>query len=365
MIQGGYILLARKTLESDIMNRPPLYFKMFVWMLLQAKFKNHSNLNRGQFPTSIKEMQKAMSFMVGCRKETPSKNQIRAAYSFLTKAAMITTTKTTGGLLVTILKYKEYQDPKSYESHSDPHSESHTSKKQPYETPLESHTQKNEIPCQSIASEDKTPTKHTPDHTPYKRKNDIQQNNIYTRTNNKSIPPLENGETEFDRDRRIFFHSFPGVKTFQTFDDNQNRKNPKLIRMVHVKDFMPVKISMGLEKLNEMGAGVYMAVNETNGEGRKASDVVKVRSVFADFDGTPIDPVWEYDPSMVVESSPGKYHAYWLSDDIPLDGFRQLQECIAVKFGSDPKVKDLPRVMRVPGFEHRKGEPFMIMLAPV
>jgi hypothetical protein len=79
MIKGGYILLARKMLESDFMNKPPLYFKMFLWMLLQAKFKNHSNLNRGQFPTCIKDMQKAMSFMVGFMKKTPSKDQIRAA----------------------------------------------------------------------------------------------------------------------------------------------------------------------------------------------------------------------------------------------------------------------------------------------
>ena len=356
MIKGGYILLARETLESDIMNRPPLYFKLFFWMLLQAKFKNHSNLNRGQFLTSIKEMQKAMSFMVGYRKETPSKDQIRAAYSFLTKTEMITATKTTDGLLVTILKYEEYQDPKNYESHN----ETHILEKQPNEASLESHGKKIVGSCQSTVSEDKAPTKPTPDPTPYNRKNDIQQDSIDKTISYKRILPApESGETGFDRDRRIFFHAFPGLKTFQTFDDNPDRKSKKLIKLLHVKEFMPVDVTMELEKRNYYGAGVYMAINETNGKGRKSDDVVRVRAVFADFDGTPIEPVWEYEPSMVIESSPGKYHAYWLSDDIPLEGFRQLQESIAEKFKSDPKVKDLPRVMRVPGFEHRKGEPFM------
>jgi hypothetical protein len=33
-----------------------------------------------------------------------------------------------------------------------------------------------------------------------------------------------------------------------------------------------------------------------------------------------------------------------------------------VCFGGDPKVSDLARVMRVPGFFHQNGEPFMTRL---
>src|SRR5512144_2779908 len=32
---------------------------------------------------------------------------------------------------------------------------------------------------------------------------------------------------------------------------------------------------------------------------------------------------------------------------------------LAKRYNGDPKVIDLPRVMRVPGFFHRKGEPFL------
>lgn len=118
-IQGGYILLARKTLESEIMDKPPLYFKLWGWMLLQAKFKPQKGLERGQFKTSIKEMQAAMAHLVGYRKVTPTTKQIRGIYESLTKGSMIGTTKVTGGLIITILKYDEYQDYKNYEGHDE------------------------------------------------------------------------------------------------------------------------------------------------------------------------------------------------------------------------------------------------------
>ena len=118
-IQGGYILLARKILESEIMDKPPLYFKLWGWMLLQAKFKPKNGLERGQFKTSIKEMQSAMAHLVGYRKVTPTVKQIRGIYESLTKGSMIGTTKVTDGLIITILKYKEYQDFKNYEGHDE------------------------------------------------------------------------------------------------------------------------------------------------------------------------------------------------------------------------------------------------------
>jgi uncharacterized protein YneF (UPF0154 family) len=118
-IPGGYILFARKTLESEIMDKPPLYFKLWGWMLMQAKFKPQNGLCRGQFKTSIKEMQEAMAHHVGYRKVTPTAKQIRGVYESLTKGSMIGATKVTGGLIITIFNYDKYQDPKSYEGHNE------------------------------------------------------------------------------------------------------------------------------------------------------------------------------------------------------------------------------------------------------
>ena len=37
---GGFVLLARKTLESDLMQMTPQAFKLFFWMILRANFKD-------------------------------------------------------------------------------------------------------------------------------------------------------------------------------------------------------------------------------------------------------------------------------------------------------------------------------------
>lgn len=121
---GGYIIIARKLLDSDLMDMPPLYLKLWVWMLAQANWRDRDKLKRGQFVTSIAKMQEAMSHHVGYRKETPTRDSIRSAYEAFTKATMITTTKTTRGMIITILNYELYQNPKNYEAHSESHDES-------------------------------------------------------------------------------------------------------------------------------------------------------------------------------------------------------------------------------------------------
>jgi putative DNA primase/helicase len=71
------------------------------------------------------------------------------------------------------------------------------------------------------------------------------------------------------------------------------------------------------------------------------------------------------EPHVVVESSPGKYHAYWLVEDFPLEQFTPVMKTIAARFGGDKSVHDLPRVMRLPGFIHQKGAPFRSRLVHV
>ena len=51
--------------------------------------------------------------------------------------------------------------------------------------------------------------------------------------------------------------------------------------------------------------------------------------------------------------------------DVPLVGFSELQKALAAEFSGDPKVHDLPRVMRLPGFLHRKGQPFQCRVVSV
>jgi hypothetical protein len=123
---GGFVLLARKTLESDLMQMTPQAFKLFFWMILRANFKDRDKLKRGQLLTTIEDMREAGSYLIGYRKQKPSRDQIRSCYEALAKATMITTTKTTRGMIVTILNYDRYQSVSSYEAHSEPLSEMYT-----------------------------------------------------------------------------------------------------------------------------------------------------------------------------------------------------------------------------------------------
>jgi hypothetical protein len=115
-----------------------------------------------------------------------------------------------------------------------------------------------------------------------------------------------------------------------------------------------------LQRADRAGGGAFVVVNEG---GQKDSDITRVRAVFADTDGAPVEPIIDaLAPHMVVESSPEKYHVYWLVADFPLDQFKPVQMAIANKFGTDKKVCNLSRVMRMPGFYHNKDEPVLSRL---
>lgn len=118
-----------------------------------------------------------------------------------------------------------------------------------------------------------------------------------------------------------------------------------------------------LVQANRNGAGVFFMVNAGDQKGRKNENVTRIRAQFVDLDKPGVDPLFgaEMPPHLVVESSPGKWHAYWLCKDGRLDQFTLVQMALAVRFGGDPAVSDLARVMRLPGFYHMKEgrEPFM------
>jgi len=112
---------------------------------------------------------------------------------------------------------------------------------------------------------------------------------------------------------------------------------------------------------NAAGAGIYLVVNETDGEGRSTENITRVRALFVDLDKAPKDNLKKYKPipNIVVESSQGRYHGYWLVQDCSLKEFSHLQSALAHCVNGDRSVKDLPRVMRVPGFVHLKDRPFV------
>jgi hypothetical protein len=141
--------------------------------------------------------------------------------------------------------------------------------------------------------------------------------------------------------------------TFQTFDDNSDRKNRKLARVLHGT---LAEHAAELVRLNAAGAGIFVTINETDLQGREATNIKSVRAVFTDLDGAPLHPLLNAQPQthIIVESSSLRYHGYWRPFGVELNEFRDLQKMLAAHFNGDKGVHDLPRVMRLPGFIHHK-----------
>jgi hypothetical protein len=152
----------------------------------------------------------------------------------------------------------------------------------------------------------------------------------------------------------------PKVKATYPIGADGKRKDP-LARIIN----LPPDHLEALATRNKTGAAVWVLVNEGNGKGRTEANVTRIRAVFADLDGSPVQPVMacELEPHVIVESSPGKFHAYWLADGLALDRFEGVQRRIATMFDGD-SISDLCRVMRLPGTLHAKdpAKPFLVRI---
>lgn len=115
----------------------------------------------------------------------------------------------------------------------------------------------------------------------------------------------------------------------------------------------------------EMGLGVFFTPNETDGHGRKTENITRVRAVFGDFDKEVRQSIRKLkknklSPHLIVRTSKGRFHIYWLVRDLELKQFKKFQQAIACNFGGDPAVCDLPRLMRLPGSLHLKSNPYLV-----
>ncbi len=157
---------------------------------------------------------------------------------------------------------------------------------------------------------------------------------------------------------RSMLEDRPDGFTFQTFDDSKARKDRSLARIfTGTLDYLAPTLS----QLNQKGAGVFVTVNETDGKGRKLSNLERIRCCWIEDDEglgipTPIEP------HLVTETSPGKFHKLFLVEGLSVEQHAQVQEVLVAEYGSDPNAKDAVRVLRPAGFFHRKDAPFMVRI---
>lgn len=129
-IEGGFILKARAIFNSEVAHAPPHVREVWDWLLLNANHKPQISsgrlIGRGQLWTSYDEIREALHWYVGFRKCRYSKAQICQAIRTTRKGSMITTLKTTRGMVVTIVNYDKYQDPEMYDRNNDRNNDRNT-----------------------------------------------------------------------------------------------------------------------------------------------------------------------------------------------------------------------------------------------
>lgn len=136
-IKGGYVIMPRFSIDSEIFAKPPLYIKVWHYLLARAQHTDYKGLKRGQLRTSIPEIIEGCSWKVGYRKVKPTKAEVYRVIEWLRKSdernherntneTAITTTKATHGMVITIDNYSVYQDPKNYERNNGSNDENDT-----------------------------------------------------------------------------------------------------------------------------------------------------------------------------------------------------------------------------------------------
>jgi len=168
--------------------------------------------------------------------------------------------------------------------------------------------------------------------------------------------------------------------SFRTFDDNSDRNHASLTRTFNGSFD---ELASTLIRLNSLGAGVFVTVNETDLKGGKRENITRARAFWQEDDEGQkalIEGPHIPQPSIVVKTSQSgersKYHRYWKIKDGDCEGFQvahqDIMNVMVERYGSDKNAKDLARILRVPGFFHSKysndpeksqdGTPFLVEL---
>ncbi len=115
------------------------------------------------------------------------------------------------------------------------------------------------------------------------------------------------------------------------------------------------------------GFSLHVTLNQTSLTGRTRDCIIGSRVLCVDLD-TKRDIkevqglVKGFNPGLLVESSPGKFHVYWkLSPEVSLPQWKQAQLALAHIFDGDTSLDELTHTIRVPGIPRitKEGERFL------
>ena len=138
-----------------------------------------------------------------------------------------------------------------------------------------------------------------------------------------------------------------------------------------------------LRKYNQKNYGVFFVVNGGGNSDQEVKQAGIARAQFMEIDPSKeelkkveageitledllkrqLEEIADFalEPSVIVRTRKS-LHTYWLLDGGEIGRFRGLQERLIAYFDSDSSIKNESKVMRVPGFEHRKSDPVEVCI---
>jgi putative DNA primase/helicase len=129
------------------------------------------------------------------------------------------------------------------------------------------------------------------------------------------------------------------------------------MNMGKVQQFIPI-----LNDYNKKNCGIFFVVNFGGNEDK---DITRINAQFVENDNLSLDEQYKnlmafpLEPSLIVKTKKS-LHAYWLINDGDVKLFRPIQMKLAQHFKGDKSIVNESRVLRLPGFEHRKGDPVKV-----
>jgi len=128
IIDGGFIFLAKKILESDIWrDKPAWWLKVWLYLLIKVNYaddKPHRKFKRGQGFFRAEDIKNE------CSLHDIEVKTIHNLIKWLKSTTQITTQKTTRGMVITICNYEKYQDLDVYTNDTENDTENEKEKKQ-------------------------------------------------------------------------------------------------------------------------------------------------------------------------------------------------------------------------------------------
>jgi hypothetical protein len=138
-------------------------------------------------------------------------------------------------------------------------------------------------------------------------------------------------EFDFEAAEKFLARLDPEAQSFefQTIDQAAPDAKVHTLPQAFFDSFDKPATRDALAEFNQNGAGIFVAFNLTDGQGRAKRNVLAIRALVLDLDSAPLDPVLKckLKPHVIVETSPDRWQALWLvENNVPMGSLARVPE---------------------------------------